>query len=553
MTTRVRKQSATRWVGRYVAGRPIDGYPRTNATFIRRADKILAESGRASRWAMLPGWKRAAWRISVPVAAGSGCVGYAIDPTTTTATAGTAATAAAGWAAYRGHQYVRNRRYVRRVVRPLVAALVPFTELPEAEIRDQLVLPGPGADLATAQIRVPLANHHAGRKAPLEDIGRIIQQRIGGEWDAGVNLREAPFYVQFSPRPAPPGLVTYDMIRDAVLATTQDKPVLGLGARADTIHLDFTGEIAHLAASIGTGGGKSSLLRFLVAQFAHHGVRDFDVCDVKWISLQGMEDVPGLTIYRDVQEIWDAIAIARAEMDRRYREMLANPRAVFPRKIIVLEEQNAFALETFVRWREVRGKDKRNLAPVWNDIALLLVKARQVNMNLIGVYQRMTADACGGGTLRDQYGLKLLSRFSPQAWDTLVGTRPRGVSSAVAGRAIAVLGGLHRTVQLPFITVEQAMELATSGPDVTVTADATQQATAPARCDVTPAEPRFTLAEAAGADWCPLTYDTLRQRATRARRAGRLVAHDDKRYTRDELAAAGVPIRLEPVIGGDSE
>jgi hypothetical protein len=541
---RKRKQTLTRWTCRYLAGRPLDGYPRTDSTFWERGTKALTETGRASRWAMLPGYERAAIRIAVPVGTVTGSIGYAVAPETAATMTAAAALGTGYLAGRKALRYVRTRTHTARVVKPLAAALAPFTDLPADQLRERLILPEPGADLAEAEIRVPLADHHAGRTEQVKDITRVVSQRIGGEWNTALNLRTAPFYLHFTPRPAPPGEVPYAMVRDAVLATSQDRPVLGLGTGCEPIHLDFTGEIAHLAASIGTGGGKSSLLRFLVAQFAHHGVRDFDVCDVKWVSLAGMEDVPGLNIYRDVEDIWDAIALARAEMDRRYVELLKDPRRTFPRKVIILEEQNAFALETAIRWREVRGKDKRNTAPVWNDVALLLVKARQVNINLIGVYQRMTADSCGGGTLRDQYGLKLLSRFSPQAWDTLVGTKPRGVSSAIPGRAIAVLGGLHRAVQLPFITVEDAMELATSGPAVTVTHGTSPQVIHVSQPVVTPQAPRYTLAEIDREKLCTVTYGSLRQHVTRARKAGRLETRDDKTYTLDELAAAGVPVRI---------
>jgi hypothetical protein len=524
---RPRQQTKIRTAVRYIAGRPLDGYPRSNATFLRRGTE--PHSGELpNRWDMLAGWQRAAARVGLPAAAILGAVSYAEAPVATEAGAGTGAAAMAAYGAYRAQRAVRNWRHRRRVIRPLVAALAPVVEIPPAEVADRLITPGTHGGTS---VRVPLPDHYRGKSSQVDDVSRIVSQRLGGEWDSDLQLRESPFYVHFSPRPAPPESVTWAMVRDAVLATSQDRPVLGLGARSDVIHLDFTGEIAHLAASIGTGGGKSSFLRFLIAQFAHHGVRSFTVCDVKWVSLQGMEDVPGLRIYRHVEEIWEAIAKERREMDRRYEILLQNPGKIFPRRVIVLEEQNAFALETALVWREMKAKKDPALAPVWTDIALLLVKARAVNMNVIGVYQRMSADASGGGVLRDQYGLKLLSRFSPQAWDTLVGTRPRAASSAVPGRAIAVLGGLQRQVQLPFITVGDAMELATSGPAVTVTAEPSQQAKPVTRPVVTPT---YTLAEAAREEWCPVSYDNLRQRKSR----GKLHLPPGDRWTREELVAA---------------
>lgn len=534
-----------RIIWRWFTGAPLDGQPRTDATWLVRGTVVWHRTGRASTWSRLPRLGRAAWRTGSTVAVVAAVIAYRLAPVPTLATAAAAGTGALATAARAAVRGIRSYRYRRTVIRPLVAGLAPLVEMPGPDIARRLSVPGPDTPAGTGRISVPVPDHWAGRVAQVADVSRVVAHRLGGEWDTTLNMRRHPFYVHFTPTPAPPGAVPFDLVAAAVLATTQDRPVLGLGARSEVLHLDFTGEIAHLAASIGTGGGKSSFLRFLVAQFAHHGVRDFTVCDVKWVSLQGMESVPGLHVYRDVEAIWDALALARADMDRRYGQMLADPARTFPRKVILLEEQNAFALETVIRWREVRPQgDKRATAPVWNDIALLLLKGRQVNINIVGVYQRMSAEASGGGTYRDQYGLKLLSRFGPAAWDTLVGTRPRGVSSVIPGRAIAILGGLHRTVQLPYITVDEALALATSGPVTAPVSDPSPQVPAPAGRDVTAdQEPRYGLAEASREPWCPVSYDALRQRASRGRAAGTWPAGE--RWTRTEILDALAPDRVD--------
>lgn len=527
--------SKVRRLARYLAGRPL-GVPKTNATFLRAADLVLIPGGRAGAWSRAAGWKRAVVR-ALPLAAGGAAVTHLLAPVTTDLAVSFLAATGTGYTVWRGRRYLRGRRHYRQVLRPLAQALQVPTELPTAELLRRLVLPAEPGDRG----RVPLADHFPGRAADVAEIARIYGQRVGGEWDTALQLREAPFYLALAPRPAPPGSVAFDDVRALCAATTQDRPLLGLGTRGDPIYLDFTGEIAHLAASIGTGGGKSSFLRFLVAQFAHHGVRDFTVMDVKWVSLAGMEAVPGLKIHRDVEDIWDALALARADMDLRYRQLLDDPGTVFPRRVLIMEEQNAFALETAIRWREVREPgDKRNTAPVWNDIALLLVKARQVNINIIGVYQRMSAEASGGGTYRDQYGLKLLSRFSPAAWDTLVGTRPRGVSSAVPGRAIAILGGSHRQVQLPFISVAQALDFATSGPPSVVSETGSER---PVHAGGSPVDdiqaPLITVKDAVRVGLIPGTVGAAAQRMQRDpdRPAARGKQGNAALYRRSELAA----------------
>src|SRR4051812_24078367 len=50
---------------RFVSGRPLDGVARTDARFLRAGTRALTRTGYASRWAMLPGWRRAVVRLTV--------------------------------------------------------------------------------------------------------------------------------------------------------------------------------------------------------------------------------------------------------------------------------------------------------------------------------------------------------------------------------------------------------------------------------------------------------------------------------------------------------
>jgi hypothetical protein len=514
----------TRFTFRYVTCRPLTGRLYTDRGFIRPGRKVLHPSGHATRWAHLPGWKVGIFRFGIPVTLVAETIGALTHPVATEILSATGLAGLGTWLGKVVADRCRSWQYNRNVRQPMIAALGMYSELPADLIAKNLVI-------AADHIDVPLAPHHNGQLSKIADISRIISQRIGGEYDAAINMKATPFYVRLTPVPEPPSYVSLSDVLQEIYATTQDKPILGLGTRGEVVKLDFTGEIAHLATSIGTGGGKSSFNRLLLAQFAYHGVRDFEVFDVKMVSIEGMENLPGLRIHREIGECWEAMANIRKEMDRRYAIRLKNPSKVFPRKIVVLEEQNAFYELSRLFWKEQGGK---GTSPVYSDITLLLTMARQVNIIVIGVYQRMSAKVAGGGELRDQYGLKLMSRFSPQAWDSLVGTRPRGKSSSIPGRAVAIMGESQRTVQLPFVTAEEAMALALSGTPVTVTGTENQQVSDPVTPAVTLAKPRYSMAEAASKDWCTVKYATLRQRVSRAKKSGR-VASDAVTFTEDEI------------------
>ncbi|WP_406469944.1 hypothetical protein [Streptomyces sp. NBC_01615] len=60
-------------IGRFLAGRPIDGVMRTDATFWRSGTRVLAKvEGRVGRSSYRAGWQRLAFRIAWLAAAGEG-------------------------------------------------------------------------------------------------------------------------------------------------------------------------------------------------------------------------------------------------------------------------------------------------------------------------------------------------------------------------------------------------------------------------------------------------------------------------------------------------
>lgn len=442
---------------RWTSGNHLDGKTRTDAGWFTRGTKSVATwYPRPGGWALMPRLARSGIRLSATLAALGSVWLWFYSPGWFLAVASLSGAVAAGFLVVAARRGYRAWDHNHNVAIPLSEALSPILDYSPAVIRRDMIL-------EEQRLRFPIPQHYAPSDGRLTELTRVVNQRITGDWQSELQVKRVPFYVVLRRRPEPRDRVELHEVIDAIRKTSMDRPVLGITVGDELVKLDFTGEIAHLAASIGTGGGKSSFLRYLLAQLSFLGVDHFLVCDTKWISLAGMEDVPGIRIKRDVEDIWEALHEEREIMDKRYMELLADPTKVFDKRFIFLEEQNAFALESAIRWRDIRPPGSRALPPVWDDIGLLLLKGRQAGIHLVAVYQRMSAEACGGGSYRDQYGLKLMSRFSPQAWDTLVGTRPRAASSAVQGRAISVMGGIQRNVQIPFVSVEDAMALVREG------------------------------------------------------------------------------------------
>jgi hypothetical protein len=149
-----------------------------------------------------------------------------------------------------------------------------------------------------------------------------------------------------------------------------------------------------------------------------------------------------------------AIHNARLVMDSRYDALDTDDSLVFSRHVLIIEEQNSLIEDLEQYWddyrrelsSEERGRTSR-INPAITDLRYILNKGRQSRINVISIYQRMSARAAGGGDARSQYGAKILARFDHQTWKMLVGTTPVPRSSRIPGRAIFVLGDEQSAVQ----------------------------------------------------------------------------------------------------------
>jgi hypothetical protein len=293
----------------------------------------------------------------------------------------------------------------------------------------------------------------------------LVKRRIPGEWEASWDHQD--FKVTFKHPPRPPQKVLFNdpEVQEMIDGLENSQVLLGLGSRNEKIVLDFESETPHVGLSIGTGGGKSSTLRNIITQQIRKGAEKFIVIDPKLISLDCFEGIPEVEIYTEIMEQWAAIAKFALEMERRYQIKKADKSATFPRWFLIMEEQNDFAEESYQTWMDVKDKKDPARPPVFGQVAKSLFKGRQADMNVISVYQRLTARAAGGTELRDQYGAKILARFSPQAWNSLVATTPRPKSSRHNGRAVVVIGGSERVCQLVFVDDSEAREYALNGRD----------------------------------------------------------------------------------------
>ncbi len=578
------RHSVVRVAGRYVSGRPLDGRARTDARFLVAGTRALTPTGHASRWAMLPGWKRAAWRLGVPSAGGLYATAYAIAPALTDA--GLYATMAAG-TAHLGRRTVRGarvRRHTRTYVRPLARALaaqvgwpatVPAARWlyvdPDVHAPDydsdpdtpRTGRPSVRARLARAvrlrttrpdgilsgHVRVLLPDHTPDNTDMQRAVHRTVAAKLGvglGDLDASWRMVGDTPHVLLRLAPRPPRKVSYADVAGAIASTSPAAPVLGIGSRGRMVSIDLDTDAPHLAVSCGSGAGKSVLLRTIIAQFLARSAQVI-VCDPKRISQAWCRDLAGVTYCRTAEEMHGALVAMRAEVDRRNTVVDAMPvdSEELPdlggRIVVVIEEQNVAMGMLTEWWQANRDKSDPKRSPALAALDYVLCTGRQVQVHVISVAQMFTVQAAGGNpAARENYGARILARATRNAWLMLAPEcgPPFPTSSRTRGRMHLVIAGEATEVQSAFLTVAEARALAEQG---TLTVPVTWLTPDPTREQATPsgqghagtpppaaAEPRYTLADAARQPWCTLDYEALRKRRQRAaawpagrRRAGR--------------------------------
>lgn len=513
------------YIARFLAGRDLDGRRRTNATWWQHGDRDLTVHGRASRWAYRRHMERSAIRAgaaSVALTLAWGLVWHRLATLVTLACVTLCGLVLAVWLAART---LRVARHNRRVVRPLFRTVAPHAyHGAGADHRTYLKVPHDYASNPKATVRLNLAQHWEGSAAQRKAITDIVKNRLGGDWTATFHQDVYPAHAIFRHMPEPPARV---MLTDfiPVIDRLPDHVIgLGIGADASNITVDLDAEAPHIALSMGTGGGKTDTIALIVAQLRRKGCRNIYILDPKRVSHNWARGLDGVTIYRYVAGQMEAINKARATMDARYDDMDANPDTVFERIVLVIEEQNSLMQDLADYWDEYRRNltsEERSQTPRTNpaiaDLRYILNKGRQCRINVVSVYQRMSAAATGGGDARENYGCKILARYSPQTWKILVGTTPVPRPSRVPGRAMIVIGDEHRAVQRAYAGIAKSdgsadaegiarlREFALNGAE-----DIPTGGGSPVTTVIGPAE-LITLREAAESNVIPIKYGALRK------------------------------------------
>jgi hypothetical protein len=245
-------------------------------------------------------------------------------------------------------------------------------------------------------------------------------------------------------------------VRDKLDALDDSKSGIGLDDQDQLVSWNWNTENPHGVMNGGSRIGKTEINKCLVAQILRKG-GGVTYIDPKEISVQGMEDIPGLTLRNDPGDIpamWEAIADFRHMMDgRRIERARLGKDAVagWNRQLLILEEVNQFSEQSDDFWEDLPEEEEGFLGTelwkprkakktprVWRHVKAVAWQGAAFKMHVFVDGQDVQSMVLKG--VRNSLGMRLLGGYLPTQWKFLVGTTPVPAAPNHKGRFCLVIG-----------------------------------------------------------------------------------------------------------------
>lgn len=427
----------------------------------------------------------------------------------------------AGWGIADGiARYPHRARWVNELGYALRNVLDISPETPSAAFVHWL--PDFGAEGTEMRIKLPRGwTGGEEGKGGKDDVLRAVRE-IGGFAPDDINTKfvlTGPYsFLQVTPREKiiiPQRLVVTDVeFMEMLEQVRPGRPLLALGGGGKQIFGDLAGDAPHMGFSMRTRGGKSNQLKGIVAQEMHLGA-SVVILDIKRRSLKCFKGIEGVLYCREIEEIHSALIALEREADNRNRladDLGDDEEPPWQRRLIVMEEQNSTIDRLIDYWQQIREPSDPRVSPAVRAYRNLLNMGRGVEINILAVFQRLTAQAAGGATARDNFGMVVISKPKPALWKMLVDEIPfPNVVGKPPGRSWFSYDGEAPEGQPPLWTDKAAREWATSGVSSAVRAYDPRGSRTPASQGERPARRAGTPIEATSSEGAAELLYTLRQ------------------------------------------
>jgi hypothetical protein len=449
---------------RALTGRRTDGKRHTNASFWRKSDGIVRGHpvGRVGKRHHRAGIANLARTIGWIAAIGLTVYGLRHSVMMTVILGGIALI---GFLGFKGYHLIRRARvwYVNRtVVNPLAEALGPMLDLTGPEAETLVVMKPDYLTRKTGEIgRINLPPRYAANPGQREMINHLVTSRlpVGSELEWKTNQRGRAPHVLIHAAPSLPSLVKFSDYATAIEAIGKGAYLAGIDQRADGYIAEFKGEEPHHGYCWGTGVGKSTMLKSILAQCKHNEPdMTASIIDPKELSLACLKGVPGFDFYDDAGEfelripgltpdnyedympgMWKGFKSVYTLMRHRFELMKDDPTREFPTHYVMVEEANSFSIMSRTWWQKNRPRGIQGgvTPPVWADyIAPIFWRGRQANIKIVLVAQSIQERFLGNLNLRPSLGLVSLAKYKPAQYQNYIGTTPIPKMQRGKGRAL---------------------------------------------------------------------------------------------------------------------
>jgi hypothetical protein len=269
----------------------------------------------------------------------------------------------------------------------------------------------------------------------------------------------------------PPSSAALDDIREAIDACAEPEYVVGLGTGGRIITINLDDDSPHIACSAGSGAGKSVLAMLIAVQVVRKGGKVL-ILDRKG-SHRWALGLPGITYCTRPGDMHAALIGTDNLADSRNSEALEHEEGwdPGPRHFVIFEEMNATVAQLKAWWEENKEKGDPKTSPAIQAFRNLMFMGRSAKTNLFGVAQMLTANTTGGPESRENFGIRMLARYTANNWKMLAPECPMPRKSKVRGRWQLVVAGEATETQVAFLHAHEARELATNGVPVSPLSD----------------------------------------------------------------------------------
>jgi hypothetical protein len=484
----VKRHGVHRIVGRSLSGRPTNGKRHTNASFWRKSDGLVIGHpvGRVSKRHHRAGVSNLARMVGWITALIVFGIGMLYAATITIVGFGAALAVYLGYKAIRLVIQLREWFTHRTYIVPMAEALAPRIGITGPELESSIHMEPGYMDKklgVLGRIDLPPRFHADGKEQ--ESITSLINSRLPVPADLTFSYKGRAPHILIHAAPELPSIVQFRDYVGEIERMGKGKYLAGITRTGDGYIAEFDGEDPHHGYCWGSGRGKSTILKSVIAQTVHNDPdAGVTIADPKEVSLAALKGVPGITFFDDIEDfetripgltpddweanaphMWGAARSVYLLMKARFAELKADPSKEFPVHLFVMEEANSFAVMSSAWWKKNKPKGMSGVTPpFWSDyIGPIFWRGRQVNIKIILVAQTIQERFLGNINLRPSLGMISLSGYKTNQWQNYIGTNPIPKVQRGKGRAIYVASDSETWVQTLLASDQEFRDFAMAG------------------------------------------------------------------------------------------